>query len=121
MSAGGFDLTKYEADDGKIFPIRVQPETVAATLGGEANDPPAGAVGSGLPSAIARGGKRVIGVKARRVTVRFATPPTGYKAGQLLQIPVLQKDTYLGLALNDAVSYLSATGVIVGKTAETIK
>jgi len=121
MSAGAFNTTKYEADSGLIFRIRVQPETLAATIGGEANDPPAGSVGVGLPSARARGSTRAIGVTARRVTCSFATPPTGYKAGQLLSIPILTPELYNAIAFDDAVSYLGVTGKVVGKIAEGVK
>lgn len=121
MSAGGFDSSKYEADSGLIFRIRVQPETTAATIGGTQNTAPSGSVGAGLPSARARGSKRAIGVTARRVTCSFATPPSGYKAGELISIPILTPELYNSIAFDDAVSYLGATGKVVGKISEGVK
>jgi len=121
MSFGAFTLTRYEANDGKIFPIRVQPETLTATIGGVANAAPTTAIGSGLPSALARGGRRVIGVKARKITASFATPPAGYKSGGLLQIPVLTEALWDAAVLGDVVVYNTATGQVVGKSQEAIR
>lgn len=120
MSGGAFDDSKYEADSGFIYPIRVQPETISATIGGVANAAPAGDIDVGLPTAYARGGKRQFGVKARRVTVTFATPPSGYKAGEVLSIPVLTPSVFAGIAKGQAVSYLGATGVVKNKHNETV-
>lgn len=120
MSGGTFTDTKYESDAGLIFPIRVQPETVSATIGGTANAAPAGDIDAGLPTAYARGGKRQFGLKARRVTVSFSTPPSGYKAGEILSIPILDPTVFAGIAKGQAVSYLGATGTVKNKLNEVL-
>lgn len=120
MSSGAFTRSKYEADDGTILAIRVQPETLLANIGG-ANTAPAGAV-NGLGSAKARGGRREIGVKARRVTVAFtATVPDNYKEGTLLQIPILTKTLYDSIGVNATGTYLGQPVEVVGKTAESVR
>jgi len=43
MSAGAFQSSKYEANGGNIYKIRVQPETVSATIDGVSNAAPAAA------------------------------------------------------------------------------
>lgn len=121
MSSGAFTRSRYETDQGNICRIRVQPETIAATVGGTANAAPTDPVTSGFPSAHARGSRSQIGITARRITVAFATPPAGYKADQLLSIPILTPDLYNAIDLDDAVTYLGASGVVVGKIAEAIK
>lgn len=120
MSSGAFVRSKYEADDGTILNIRVQPETISANLGG-ANAAPSGDV-NGLGSAKARGGKREIGVKARRVRVAFtATVPTGYKADTTLEIPILTKALYDGIALGSTGTYLTVPVQVIGKSAESVR
>lgn len=119
MSAGQFERTKYEADNGDIYPIRVQPETLAATFGGTANAAPTGAVDQqGL--ARVSGGNRRIGIKARSVTIAFtATPPTGYEPNQLLRVPILTLDLYNAINPNSTTgSYLGVNVIVVGKNAQ---
>lgn len=119
MSAGQFERTKYEADNGDIYPIRVQPETLAATFGGTANAAPTGAVDQqGL--ARVSGGNRRIGIKARSVTIAFTgTPPTGYEPNQLLRVPILTLDLYNAINPNSTTgSYLGVNVIVVGKNAQ---
>lgn len=122
MSAGRFEISKYESDEGDIFSIRVQPETLAATLGGGANAAPAGAV-DGTGSVRVGGGNRQIGIKARSVTIRWdeGEAPTGYDERTLLRIPVLTQARYNAAALGSAVTYLGAGATIVGKNPERVR
>lgn len=121
MSAGSFLATgKYEADNGDIYRIRVQPETVAANIGG-VNAVPAAAVNQSS-SARVGGGNRQIGVKARSVTVRFtATVPDGYAANQLYRVPILQKSIYDGVTSGATGTYLGVAVVVVGKNPERVR
>lgn len=121
MSSGSFLATgKYEADNGDIHRIRVQPETVAANIGG-ANSVPAGAVDQ-ASSARVGGGNRQIGVKARSVTVRFtATVPDGYAENQLYRVPILTKALYDGITSGATGTYLGAAVVVVGKNPERVR
>lgn len=117
MSAGAFTRSKYEADDGTIYPIRVQPETIIAA----ANPAPAGAVAAGVPSARANGGRRVLGVNARAVYVTFtATPPAGYKPDSILKIPILTKTAYDAKSRGSTFAYLGGTVTVTGKKPEYI-
>lgn len=120
MSAGRFTRSKYQADDGTILSIRVQPETLTASLGAT-NSAPTGSV-DGLGSAKARGGRREIGVKARRVSVAFTgSPPTDYAENTVLQIPVLTLATYNATAIGSTGTYLGSPVTVVGKTAESVR
>lgn len=120
MSAGPFVSSKYECDNDDIRPIRVQPETVAATIGG-ANTAPAGAVDA-IGSARVGGGNRQFGVKARSVTIRFtAAAPDGYKADQLYRVPILTKARYDAISIGTTGTYLGVACVVVGKNPERVR
>ena len=63
MSAGPFINSKYEANSGSVYKVRVQPETLNLTLESTANSPPGGDVDQPI-SAYARGKSRGIGMHA---------------------------------------------------------
>lgn len=123
MSAGVFEIEFYELDTGNgggVASIRVQPETVAATINGAAN---AGASGPATIPLFAKAAKgvREYGIGARSVTLRFTgAPPTGY-SGDDVRIPVLLESTYASWALNETGSYLGAAVQVVGRSPERIR
>jgi len=121
MSAGKFTSSRYTSNSGRVYPATVQPETLAATLGGTANTATADPVDEEV-SAKMTGGKREIGVIARTVTIRWdaGAAPTGYDENTLLRIPVMQQSTWNGVAKGAAVSYLGGTGEVAGKSPEQV-
>lgn len=121
MSAGAFTSSRYAAEAGTIHPIRVQPETLAATIGGTANDPPAGAANSKISARVSNG-NRQFGLKPRRVSFKFTGAlPTGYKADQVLTIPALTK-AFWDLAIKDAEgTYLGLPIKIVSSLSEQVR
>lgn len=120
MSAGVFTRTFYELDDGDIVRARVQPETLAANVGA-ANTAPAGPADA-PGSARVGGGRRQFGIKMRSVSLAWTgTPPTGYKAGALVRIPIMQRATYDGIDLGDTGTYLGVAVEVVGKSPESVK
>lgn len=122
MSAGGFVRSRYESDAGSVHPIRVQPETLTMTLGGATNSVPAGALTSGI-SARVTGGKRQLGLTARKVTIQFVAGdvPEGYLAGSSYTLPWLNPATFGGLGAGATGIYLGSAIELVGKSAESIK
>lgn len=119
MSAGEFVSAIYETDAGNFCNIRVQPETLAASVGASANASGAGPVNQEA-SAIARKGKRQPGVGARTVTVDFAgAGPAGYDSESLI-IPIMTPTVFASATLGTTVTYLGATGVVVGRSSEDI-
>lgn len=122
MSAGAFQIAKYVANDGKTFAIRIQPETLALSLGGTANADGVGSVDDGLPSATVSGSKRAIGVHARRVSFKFTAAPAsgGYLVGQRLTLPVLTQTAYDAYVKGAVGTYLGAAIVRTGKSDEVI-
>lgn len=119
MSAGIFTRSRYEADDGEIHPIRVQPETILASLGGNDNDAPAGAVTIGLSARISQS-KRAFGLKPRMVSLAwFSGAPSGYDALGVIRIPILTKAAYDDIQVGDSGSYLGGTVTVIGKSAES--
>ena len=121
MSAGPFEVSKYEANAGTIHNVSVQPETLAATFDATANDPPAGAVDSPFWAKISKA-KSEYGLRPRAVNFRFndGATPAGYAVGQTIQIAVMQQSVFDGINVGDAATYLSAAGTIRGKVAENL-
>jgi hypothetical protein len=118
MSAGAFTRTFYEDDDGDIHPIRLQPETLAATFASVANAAPAGPVDNEI-SAQVTGSRRGLGLFARYVTVKFtATPPTGYVANAFYKIAIPNPTVYAGITVNSAGEYLETAIQVISKTDE---
>lgn len=122
MSAGAFTLSKYADDAGVIHAIRVQPETLAASIGGTANAAPTPAVTTGALRARAKGSKRRYGLRARGVVMRFtAAPPAGYLASQSYSVPILVKATWDAATDGGTGTYLGVATVIVAKYPEVSK
>lgn len=120
MSAGNFSNSKYEADSGTIYRIKVQPETVSASIGG-ANTAPAGTI-DGEGSARVGGGNRQYGIKARSVTIRFtATPPDGYAENQTYRVPILTPTRYNAINIGTTGTYLGVACEVVGKNPERVR
>lgn len=117
MSAGSFVLTRYEADSGTVYPIRVQPETLSANIGG-ANAAPAGTADADV-FARTGGGNRRYALKARSVSVKFTGAlPTGYAAGQTLRIPILTPALWNSITVGDTGTYLGSDIQVVGRLRE---
>lgn len=121
MSAGAFTRGKYQDDNTVIHPIRVQPETIAATFGTTANIEPSGSIDDGVPSAKVSGGRRQFGVNARFAVIAFTSdPPTGYKLNSPIKIPILTLSTYAGISKGQTVDYLDKTAIVLYKRGEQI-
>lgn len=120
MSEGRFERSKYETDAGNVIPMRVQPETLAATIGGETNAEPAGDILPGWPSVRVGGGRREIGVNGRFVTGSWQTPPTDYDGRTLFKLVIPTKSVFDGIAKGQSISYLGGTAAVVSVTPEKI-
>jgi len=124
MSQGPFTTSRYESDIlGTIHPIRVQPETLAITLGGTANAAPAGTAVK--PSAQVSQSKRAIGINARTVTFKFAagSEPEGYKPDSPISVPWLQNNSAFTSAVPGitAVVAYGSTAILVGTSPEKVR
>lgn len=122
MSEGGFVRSFYEADSGLIHPIRVQPETLTLSLGGATNTPPAGPATSRI-SAKVSGGRRQLGLTARKVTVQFVAGdvPDGYLLGGTISLPWLDPTTFQSLAAGQTGLYQASAVEVVGTSDEVVK
>jgi hypothetical protein len=122
MSSGAFVDSFYASNElGSTHPIRVQPETLALELGGQANAAVAatGAIG---PSAQVSRGKRAIGINARTVTIQFTATKSGYLAGSKITLPWLAKTTFDALTPKVTTgTYLEVACKLVGKSPETVR
>lgn len=115
MSAGAFQLSKYESDNTLIYICRIQPETLLGTN----NPPPAGAISGTGFAYMSTGNRRRYGIHARYVSFEWKDddPPTGY-ANDLIRIPILTPATFAGIQAGDEFAYLGKTLVAVGVNAE---
>lgn len=125
MSAGQFENSIYQTNDGTLYPIRIQPETASLTLNGVANAAASGPVTGNLPSAQISKGRRSHGVNARLIRFRFtgAVPP-GYTPNGVITLPVLSSASYTAYGKTQVGTY-TLLGVdydiaYVGKTPEKI-
>lgn len=118
MSEGAFVVSRYEMDDGNIISIRLQPETITTW-----NPAPASTVvAAGYPTAQVNKSKRAYGIGARFVNLTWETaPPTGYKPGGYVKVPVLTTEAYEGLVYGEIVEYLGVNARVAGKTSESVK
>jgi len=118
MSAGSFEPGLYEAISGTIYPVRAQPETKGLTIGGVANDYPAGPATSGVSRIRLRKGKRAVGPAIRTATVVLTADGTGetgeYEAGTRHVVPLFSQDTYDAYQIDQTGTYLGIACRVVG-------
>lgn len=121
MSAGPFVLSRYESfasGERLIYPIRVQPETLLATIAGTPNAAPTDAVDVNVRVRVS-GSIRASGLRARRITIRLPLTgqPTGYAPGGVLTIPALTAAFFNAAAtigIGGTVTYLTVACILVG-------
>lgn len=123
MSAGNFSNVFYATSSengGFILRARVQPETLAAAIGGATNTSAVGPANAPGSATISRG-RRARGVNMRYATLRWTgSPPTGYD-GLTVRIPVLDPATFVNWTLGATGTYLSTAVEVVGRNSETVK
>lgn len=121
MSSGPFTDSKYAADDGTVYGIKIQPETISLTINGQENTPPTGAV-TGDVLARVTGSRRGYGVFARVGRIRIVAPGTsGLAAGRTITLPLLNGDIYDEMKKPNQGTYNTATVAVVGRSAEVIR
>lgn len=123
MSAGAFENAFYEMSSengGFVLSCRVQPETLAATISGTANDGVAGPATAPGSATISQG-RRSAGVNMRYVSLRFTgTLPAGY-SGRIARIPVLDPAVFAEWTKGATGTYLGVAVEVVGRVGETVK
>lgn len=113
MSAGGFVTSKYQSNDGGIYKVKLQPETLLMLIDGVANSAPLGDVDQVVSAKVTKT-RREIGMGCRAIAIRFtAAIPDGYKAGQIILVPVMTSALFNGLTGAEPVSYLNGDAEIV--------
>lgn len=119
MSSGTFTRTRYQANNGDIHPVRVQPETLLANFApGGVNAAPAGTVDNDTYARVS-GGRRRYGIKCRSVRISFQDPaPDGYEPGGIITLPILTLAVYNAITSTGTVTYLGATADVIGKSPE---
>jgi hypothetical protein len=122
MSAGIFIETTYEANYGAgtaTHPIKLQPETLLADIGGTANAPAAGAPNNPI-SALVSKSRRGLGLHPRFVYLLLTgAPPAGYEANSRARLVCLTTAFYALAAIRGTVvNYLGTTWKVTGFDAE---
>lgn len=111
MSAGRFVRSKYEADSGNIYNIRVQPETI-----GTFNAPPAGVSDQETSANAVR--RRGNGMFARGISLAWVgdppVAPAGYDPRGRIVVPILTPAVYQNLNVGDTVQYLGIDAEVTG-------
>jgi hypothetical protein len=127
MSAGGFVTGRYEDNSGNVWRVRVQPESAGLTLGGEANDFPAGTPTAGLPTLKQKLlSRRGLGLTMRSVQVEFTADGTGATGdylgtGTRHNIPVFDPAVWDAYDNGQTGTYLGVACVFVNKSPEVIR
>lgn len=123
MSAGPFLNAFYESDTGEIHNIRIQPETASLVIGTVTNTIPAGPANNDQQVRVSAG-RGSIGIKARKIRFEMltdtATNPI-ITAGNILELPWLQPDTFLTATRpgKQTGTYQGGNVRVVGGTPET--
>lgn len=116
---GPFQIGKYEADDGKIYPIRIQPETLVTDVNAE----PAGGITEDQ-FAHARYSARKYGVFARYVslTAQIGTGEGPYAtATTTAHLPILSKASFDAIVIGETVTYQGVAFTVASKHKERIR
>lgn len=126
MSAGAFEDGKYLSGNSFVYPVRVQPESKALTLGAVANAYPAGDLTANIGSLPLTGGRRRFGVIPRTVTVEMTEAPTGAVAdyagvGSTFVVPVFNSTVWTGYTKGQTGTYLGTAVKFVNKSPELIR
>ncbi len=128
MSAGKFTKAVYvgATPPGTArYAVRVQPETLALTIGGEANTGSADAANQQARARIS-GARRTSGVSCSKVRFRWepqtvAGAPDGYDPTGTLTLATLNANIRAAAAVKDATgTYLGKSIVVTGTTPEYI-
>lgn len=122
MSAGEFVISSYDSSEtGFTMPVRVQPETLLLFVNGIANSGSGTPVNLGLFAQVTKN-RNAYGVGCRSVTVKWdGAPPTGYKPGEALRIPVMTEAAYASYIPGSTGNYLGSSVVIVSRTNEVAR
>jgi hypothetical protein len=121
MSAGQFVRSKYQMDDDAIVSVRVQPETLLATIAGGSNAAP-GATVTQSGSARVNGSRRMIGINCRQIRLAWTgAVPDGYKPDGIVVIPWLLRASFVVIKVGDTGSYLGQSVQVIGKTSEAVR
>jgi hypothetical protein len=116
--AGIFVNSRYKADDGRVFRIKIQPETALLSFGSSQNAPTVNAVSEPERLVIKRDVSE-FGLKVRKISVKWvAGIPSGYKATSILYIPILTPELFLAIQSEQQGSYLGGTVEVISKIRE---
>ena len=115
--AGRFIKAKYETDDGKIHPIRVQPETTNAD-----NPEPAAGVTDDTYARVS-GSKRAYGIKARYITLakQIGTDADYNGATVYVRVPYLLASAWIAVVIGSTLTYQGVAWEVASKSPESIR
>jgi len=122
MSAGEFVRSVYETNAGNFAAVKVQPETLAASVDSVVNAAGAGPVNQEARAQVSKG-KRTIGINCRTVTLNFTAPPPAGYSGDPVTIPALTPAFYEACNPNSDTAtgtYLGVAVEAVGRSPETV-
>ena len=116
--AGVFVSSKYKADNGDVYRVKIQPETALLAFGSAQNAPTVNAVNQQKPLRLRKTVKEN-GLTSRKIGVRWvANVPATYKPSTVLYVPILTPELFLAIQLDQQASYLGGTVTVVSKLVE---
>lgn len=121
MSSGPFDDSIYTSDEGDTYPVKIQPETLGATINGVANAAAPGPADQQIYARVS-GARRGYGVFTR--TVRLEVTGVGTSnltVGSVITIPALTQTFYAACRGSRTGTYNGANVRTVGRSPERIK
>lgn len=127
MSAGAFEVGKYETNGGTfVYECRVQEETKELALNSVSNAYPSADATADLPTLeISKRGNRGFGITPRTVTIELTADGTGetaeYTEGSRFTIPVFQESVWDGYAKGQTGTYLGIACEFRSKSPELIR
>lgn len=125
MSAGIYVDSKYQANNGIIYKVRVQPETLDLTINALQNSPPAGAIDDGFPELKLTSTRKEFALVPRKVAIRITGASVDPEradyegVGAKLIIPVLTPVTFAGWSVGTVGTYLGFPIEVIKKYDES--
>lgn len=126
MSAGTFEVGKYEDGAGNVWECRLQPETKGLELDSVANAYPTADPTADLPTLpVNVTSRRKFGIKMRSVTIELTADGTAQTAdyegnGTRFTIPVFDPTVWAGYAKGQTGTYLGIACIFRTKSNEEV-
>lgn len=116
--AGVFISSKYKADNGDVYRVKIQPETALLAFGSAQNASTVNPVNQPRQLRIRKTVKET-GLTSRKIGVKWVSSvPATYKQATILYIPILTPELFAAIQLDQQATYLGGIVTVVSKLSE---